>query len=110
MHVASRIGPERRGTTTPLLDSDGQEPVPASREALMAARRVEQEARVSAYDDLAECYEAIQTSMAWDTIYDPSKERVVTPVCHLVSVISGGYILFCWDIYFGMTRAGDCLM
>jgi putative isomerase len=66
----------------------------------MAARRKEEVARVAAFGDLAEVYVAIQTAMAWDTIYDPSKDRVITPVCHLVSVLSGGYILFCWDLYF----------
>lgn len=52
------------------------------------------------YGDLAEAYNAMQTCMAWDTIYEPKKDRVVTPVSRLWNLNSGGYVLFCWDNYF----------
>ena len=38
--------------------------------------------------------------MAWDTIYDAKKNRVISPVSRLWSINSGGYVLFCWDNFF----------
>lgn len=38
--------------------------------------------------------------MAWDTIYEPQKDRVVTPVSRIWNNLHGGYALFCWDTYF----------
>ena len=38
--------------------------------------------------------------MAWDTIYDARKDRVVSPVSRLWSITSGGCVLFCWDNFF----------
>ena len=49
---------------------------------------------------MAEVHAAIQTCLAWDTIYDPTHERVISPVSRNWSVGSGGYVLFCWDNYF----------
>lgn len=47
--------------------------------------------------------------MAWDTIYEPSKDRVVSPVSRVWSCASGGFALFCWDNYFAGCLAGlDC--
>jgi hypothetical protein len=52
------------------------------------------------YGDAGELYAAAQTCLAWDTIYDPSKDRVISPVSRIWSVGLGGWILFCWDTYF----------
>lgn len=52
------------------------------------------------YGESAELYNAMQSCLAWDTIYDPSKDRVVTPVTRIWNVDKGGYALFCWDTYF----------
>jgi putative isomerase len=54
----------------------------------------------SQYGELGDTYAAIQTSMAWDTIYDPAKDRVVSPVSRIWNCNNGGYTLFCWDNYF----------
>jgi hypothetical protein len=43
---------------------------------------------------------AIQTCMAWDTIYDPADERAISPVSRIWSIGSGGWVLFDWDTYF----------
>ena len=59
------------------------------------------EARVAEYGDLAEVYAAMQTCMAWDTIYEPSHDRVVSPVSREWSRHTGGYAMFEWDAYFG---------
>ncbi len=52
------------------------------------------------YGDLAEIYKAIQTAVAWDTIYEPEHQRVVSPVSRIWNVGWGGYVLFEWDNYF----------
>ena len=51
-------------------------------------------------DELAEVRAAIQTCLAWDTIYEPTKRRVISPVSRIWNVNWGGYVLFCWDTYF----------
>ncbi len=51
--------------------------------------------------DLKEIKHCIQTCTAWDTIYEPSKNRVVTPVSRFWNdQLYGGYALFCWDTFF----------
>lgn len=57
------------------------------------------------FGDLAETYQAMQTCLAWDTVYDPLKDRVITPVSRLWNCDWGGYVLFCWDTYFAAAMA-----
>jgi len=52
------------------------------------------------FGELAEVYNAIQTCLAWDTIYEPEHDRVVSPVSRLWNVHWGGFVLFDWDTYF----------
>lgn len=52
------------------------------------------------YGKLSELYEAQHNALAWDVIYDPINDRVVTPVSRLWSSGQGGYILFVWDNLF----------
>ncbi|MDR3145081.1 MAG: hypothetical protein LBU21_02280 [Treponema sp.] len=52
------------------------------------------------YGDLAEAYNAMRTCLAWDTIYEPEKGRICSPVSRLWSIGWGGYVLFDWDTYF----------
>lgn len=52
------------------------------------------------YGTLADVYDAIQTAMAWDTIYDPLKDRVFSSVTRIWNCNWGGPIIFCWDNYF----------
>ncbi|MBC7959480.1 MAG: hypothetical protein H7X94_06410 [Vallitaleaceae bacterium] len=42
----------------------------------------------------------MQTCLAWDTIYEPEKDRVVTPVSRIWNIGWGEYGLYCWDTYF----------
>lgn len=55
---------------------------------------------------LPEVYNAMQICMAWDTIYDPFKDRVISPVSRIWSCQSGGWTLFDWDTYFAAWMAG----
>ncbi|HEY5466767.1 MAG TPA: trehalase family glycosidase [Clostridia bacterium] len=52
------------------------------------------------YGELAELHKAMQTILAWDTIYEPKKGRVCTPVSRKWNMNWGGYVLFDWDTYF----------
>ena len=50
--------------------------------------------------------DAIETTLGWDTIYEPEKGRVISPVSRVWSVGWGGYVLFDWDTFFAATMAG----
>jgi len=50
--------------------------------------------------------DAIETTLGWDTIYEPTKQRVVSPVSRVWSVDWGGYVIFDWDTFFAATMAG----
>jgi hypothetical protein len=49
--------------------------------------------------------DAIETTLGWDTIYEPEKRRVISPVSRVWSVNWGGYVLFDWDTFFAATMA-----
>ncbi len=49
--------------------------------------------------------DAIETTLGWDTIYEPEKQRVVSPVSRVWSVDWGGYVIFDWDTFFAATMA-----
>ena len=64
------------------------------------------EESVKAAGKNAPILDAIQTTLGWDTIYDPEKQRVISPVSRVWSVGWGGYVLFDWDTVFAATLAG----
>lgn len=47
--------------------------------------------------DRSETYNAMQTVLAWTTIYDPNNNRVINPVSR---TFSNDWVLFTWDTYF----------
>jgi putative isomerase len=49
--------------------------------------------------------DAIQTTLGWDTIYEPEEKRVVSPVSRVWSISRGGYVIFDWDNFFAATLA-----
>jgi putative isomerase len=51
----------------------------------------------------------IQTTLGWDTMYDPENHRVISPVSRIWSVNWGGYVLFDWDTFFAgsLAAVGD---
>jgi len=49
--------------------------------------------------------DAIETTLGWDTIFEPEKGRVVSPVSRIWSVDWGGYVIFDWDTFFAATMA-----
>lgn len=69
-------------------------------ESLIAARRAEQEKRVAAYGARAEAFRAMQTILAWNTIYDAPNQRAIAPVSRNWNIRWEGWVLFDWDTYF----------
>ena len=55
---------------------------------------------------LSEAHHAMQICLAWDTIYDPFSDRVISPVSRIWSCNWGGWVLFDWDTYFAAWMAG----
>jgi hypothetical protein len=53
-----------------------------------------------------ELYDAMQICLAWDTIYDPFMDRVISPVSRVWSCDCGGWVMFDWDTYFAAWMAG----
>jgi len=49
--------------------------------------------------------DAIETTLGWDTIFEPEKGRVVSPVSRIWSVQWGGYVIFDWDTFFAASMA-----
>jgi putative isomerase len=58
------------------------------------------EAQKSAYGKLSTLFDLLQSAIAWNTLYDPGKDRIATPVSRSWADWNGGYVLFEWDNYF----------
>ncbi len=50
--------------------------------------------------------DAMQSCLAWDTIYDPFNDRLISTVSRIWSCGGGGWVLFEWDTYFAAWMAG----
>jgi putative isomerase len=61
---------------------------------------------IAAAGKSAPIVDAIETTLGWDTIYEPNGRRVISPVSRVWSVGWGGYVLFDWDTFFAATMAG----
>ncbi|GHS96759.1 hypothetical protein FACS189421_02380 [Bacteroidia bacterium] len=90
-----------------LTIQEAQQYVKAKEEAFIRENR-------NKYGASYELYNAMQSVLAWDNIYDPSIRKVITPVSRNWNVgwshhpEFGGFVLFCWDTYFaGMMLATD---
>lgn len=92
--------------TGPVGVSTGQRRSLAEIEAAIERQRRAYEASVAAQGASGAIADAIETTLGWDTIYEPSHERVVSPVSRVWSVSWGGYVIFDWDTFFAATMAG----
>ncbi len=54
----------------------------------------------AAYGALREGHEAMQSSLAWNIIYEPKFQRVLCTVARDWNCLRGGYAVFCWDTFF----------
>jgi len=57
-------------------------------------------AEKSEYEKTPELFDAMQTVLAWNVIYEPTNDRVITPVSRVWNVGWKWWILFEWDTYF----------
>lgn len=69
-------------------------------EQAIGAARTAHRARRAIDGDLAELHGAAQDCLAWNTIYDPSRRRVLTTVSRQWNVARLGYGVFGWDSFF----------
>ena len=75
---------------------------------LMDTRKNEfEEAEKAKWGEYYDAHHAMQSVLAWDTVFDPVDAVVVTPVSRNWNVgwggtdgVLGGYVLFDWDTYF----------
>jgi len=73
---------------------------------VLGRERKAYEKSIKAAGKNAPILDAIETTLGWDTIYEPEKQRVISPVSRVWSVGWGGYVLFDWDTFFAATLAG----
>ncbi len=85
-------GPVGFSTGTQRTLEDIQSRIAAGKAAHIAA--------LSRFGPMQPMYEAMESALMWDTIYDAKNNRVISPVSRLWSISSGGYVLFCWDNFF----------
>ena len=75
-------------------------------QTVVARQRDAYESRVKSAGANGPILNAIESTLGWDTIYEPEKGRVFSPVSRVWSVGWGGYVLFDWDTFFAATMAG----
>ncbi len=91
--------------TGPVGVSTGKQRTIAEIEAAIERQRGVYEQSISAAGNAAPIADAIETTLGWDSIYEPDKQRVISPVSRVWSVGWGGYVLFDWDTFFASTMA-----
>jgi len=90
----------------PVLASSGRARTGEEIRAIVARRLETLRQSTQRFGALAAVFEPVQASLAWDTIYEPQKDRVVSTVSRNWNIRGGGYMLFCWDTYFAAVMAG----
>jgi putative isomerase len=74
-------------------------------QAIVQRQRAAYESSIRAAGTNSAIVDAIETTLGWDTIYEPSHARVVSPVSRIWSVTWGGYVIFDWDTFFAATMS-----
>ena len=84
----------------PVAFSTGKKRSLAEVHELIIAHKTEHNTKSACFGELQPMYEAMESALGWDTVYDAKHDRVISPVSRLWSISSGGYVLFCWDNFF----------
>jgi hypothetical protein len=92
--------------TAPAGISTGKRRTVAEIEAIVDRERKAYEQSIAAAGSSAPILDAIETTLGWDTIYEPNQRRVISPVSRAWNLGFGGYVLFDWDTFFAATLAG----
>ncbi len=90
----------------PVGVSTGKRRTLAEIETAIARHEVAYKESIAEAGKNASIVDAIETTLGWDTIYEPSHQCVVSPVSRVWSVGWGGYVIFDWDTFFASTMAG----
>ena len=91
--------------TQPVGLSTGNRRTVAQIEAILERQRAAYLKSTGDGNASAPTVDAIETTVGWDTIFDPSHQRVISPVSRDWSTSWGGYVLFDWDTFFCATLA-----
>ncbi len=86
--------------TQPVGIATGKSRSLAEIESIVQRERAALERTARRYGDLADSWLAIQAGVAWNLIYEPKHDRVVSTVGRLWNEEYGGYCLFGWDNFF----------
>lgn len=79
-------------TSHPLSAKEAAKLIAAARETVVSLH--------SSYGAFSEGHEAMQSSLAWNLIFEPKFRRVVCTVARDWNCLRGGYAVFCWDTFF----------
>ena len=91
--------------TAPVGISSGKSRTLAEIQEALGRQKRAYDSSIAATGEAAPIADAIQTTLGWDTIYEPEGRRVVSPVSRVWSVAWGGYVIFDWDNLFAATMA-----
>ena len=91
--------------TQPVGMSTGKRRTLEEIQAVIAQGEKGYRASIASRGETGPIVDAIETTLGWDTIYEPDKNRVISPVSRVWSVGWGGYVLFDWDTFFAATLA-----
>lgn len=92
--------------TEPVAISTGKRRTVAEVQAVLQREHAAYEHSLPSQASTRPIVDAAQTTLGWDTIYEPVGRRVISPVSRVWSVDWGGYVLFDWDTFFAATMAG----
>jgi putative isomerase len=90
---------------SPVAVSAGRPNTLSEVQAIIERARLSYERALANEGSRAPLVDAIETTIGWDTIYDPEMHRVVTPVSRGWCTGWGGTVLFEWDTFFAASLA-----
>ena len=91
--------------TTPIAISTGKPRTMSAVQTILDREHAAYERSLEADLATKPIKDAIETTLGWDTIFEPAGERVISPVSRIWSVDWGGYVIFDWDTFFAATMA-----
>lgn len=74
-------------------------------QTLISKRKEAHDTSLQVWKEHKNSYRAIQEVLAWNSIYEPHTQRVITPVSRNWNDFFGEHVLFCWDTYFAALLA-----
>lgn len=86
--------------TGPIGISTGKPRTVEEIRAILAHQKQDLLTKAAPYGKLSGTYLAMEAVLAWNTIYEPKHDRVITTVGRLWNRDYGGYCLFGWDNFF----------